>query len=135
MSQTKATTKQIAELLQTEDKVEQVKRIESLLGTVNAPSFTVTVSVSHGQIAVGLNNPLSVNITPDQMKGVLHLGVDEITRQVTAYELEQKGKPDEGPPEMTPEQVEQVNQDVEKFLEENPDKEFVSAEDHIAGLA
>jgi hypothetical protein len=86
-------TKQIAEALKTENKKEQLDRIEGLKKAAQTPSAVVTVLFARGNVQ--LNTLSTNNMTPDDVKFILQKGIDEVTTQVLKFELEKKQELDE----------------------------------------
>jgi hypothetical protein len=85
-------TKQIAELLGTENKTEQVDVVKALVKVYNAPSITVTVTLERGEVVLGVNSLLE-DLHPDAVKYVLQKGIDEVTKAVTRAEIQEKSEP------------------------------------------
>lgn len=81
MARKPSATKQIATLLDTEDKTLQVERLKQLLSMARAPVVAVTVLLSKGEVELAITSPNRLG--PEDVKRVLQLGVDHITEQVT----------------------------------------------------
>ena len=81
-------TKQIGEVLQTENKKEQLERIQGLLQDNQSPVVAVTVLFAKGQTLTNVSSPF--NVTADQVKFVLSAAIDEITPKIVRAELEQE---------------------------------------------
>ena len=94
-------TKQIGEALGTGNKVEQLERLNKLLQMVETPVVAVTVLFSKGRTQVVVASERKVS--PDDVKFILQNGVDEITRQVVEFDLEQKAMAQPPPPNPLPE--------------------------------
>lgn len=109
-----STTKQIAQLLQTDDKTQQVETIKYLLRIADVIPAAVIVFQSAAGIQVTAIAP--VDVTSPQAKALLSAGIDYLTRQEVLDEqrkVEQEtmkalaGPPDEPPaPEGEPENKE-----------------------------
>ena len=94
-----STTKQIATILDTENKVEQLERITQLVQAAQMPSAAVTVLYSRGIAKVTVIS--TQQITPEDVKFILNKGVDDVTSQIVRNELEQAQMDAmEGPPDM-----------------------------------
>ena len=89
-----STTKQIATALQTEDKVEQLKRIQGLVQSTQAPCVAVTVLFSNGTFSLSVVAD-GVMVRPDDIKYILQGGVDEVTKTVLQAQIAQQ-EPEEG---------------------------------------
>lgn len=94
-------TKQIGDALGTQDKREQLERIQGLIRTAQSPSAAVTVTVSRGEVLLSTASVLQ--LTPKQIKFILQEGIDEVTRRITLQEMEAKdAMGPAGPPDGTP---------------------------------
>lgn len=71
-------TKQIGEVLQTEDKREQLERVQNLLRVAEDVPIVVSVLAVRGQLFVSVNSP--VQVSSSQAKGVLTGAIDQLTR-------------------------------------------------------
>ena len=106
-------SKQIAEVLDTEDKREQLERVKRLAQLANVPPVSVTVLYSAAGVTLNYTSP--VQVTPADLKNILNLGVDEITAQLVRAQLEQEA----GPPDS-------MGEEVAQHLRDNPDQKFVT---------
>ncbi len=104
-----STTKQIAEALQTEDKVEQLERIQQLAKVAETPSVAVTVLFAKGGVDVSV--AAQDRVSAGDMKYILQAGVDFITRQMVQQELAQPEPPVKDP-EMTVEEEERLQETI-----------------------
>lgn len=121
-------TSQIAETLGTADKQEQLTLIRRLITTVETPKFTVVLHFDGVNPRPQMGAFGDNRITTAMVKGLLQAGLEEITRAELQAEAEEASK-EEVPP-LSPEQVDDVEGQIDEFLKENPDKKFVSAEEH-----
>lgn len=112
-------TKQIADVLGTPNKGEQLERIQQLLGQAQSPSIAVTVMFAQGRTSLSLVS--TQDVTGDDIKFVLQQGVDEVTRQQIRAQME------EDQIEASPEEEGQMQKEIDEYLKENPDEEFVPA--------
>ena len=80
-------TKQIAEVLGTEDKREQLKRIETLLQKDATPTVAVTVLFSENQTQTTVIGP---NVSADNVKYILGVAIEEITEMVVRAKIAQE---------------------------------------------
>ena len=81
-------TKQIGEALLTDDKREQLERIQGMIQGIRAPAAAVTVLFAKGQTKVTVLS--TGEITADDVKFILQKGVDEITAQIVRQQLAQE---------------------------------------------
>lgn len=121
-------TSQIAETLGTADKQEQLTLIRRLINAVETPKFTVVLHFDGVNPRPQMGAFGDNRITTAMVKGLLQAGLEEITRAELQAEAEEASK-EEVPP-LSPEQVDDVEGQIDEFLKENPDKKFVSAEEH-----
>lgn len=84
-------TKQIAEVLDTEDKREQLSRIKSLKQATQTPVVAVTVLFSLGRVRTNVISG-GGQVTADDVKYVLNLAVDDITEQALRAKLEEENR-------------------------------------------
>ena len=80
-------TKQIAEVLGTEDKREQLKRIETLLQKDASPTVAVTVLFSENQTQTTVVGP---NVSADNVKYILSTAIEEVTEMVVRAKIAQE---------------------------------------------
>jgi hypothetical protein len=87
MTRKPSVSKQIATVLDTPDKTVQLERINQLLQTVQAPNVSVTVLLSRGRVEVGVVG--DTDVSPEEIKSILRMGVDEVTKKVAEFEAQQ----------------------------------------------
>ena len=77
-----------------------MERIDNLKSVAYTPSVAVTVLYARGKVKV--TAVTTDRITPEDVKFVLNLGVDEVTAQLVLQRLQQGGaeEPPEGLPEL-----------------------------------
>jgi hypothetical protein len=90
-------TKQISEALGTTDKREQLKFIQELKAEIGKPIAAVTVLVEGGVVSIALNSRFQ--LSPDNVKQILHMGVDEVTKTMVKMEEQQVVEAMGGPTE------------------------------------
>ena len=90
-----STTKLIAEELGTDNKLEQLKRVKDLKQMAQVPSVAVTVLYARG--SVQLSVAATEQVSPDNLKYILQLGVDEITSQLVRSAIAKESGQNEGP--------------------------------------
>jgi hypothetical protein len=91
MTRKPSVSKQIATVLDTPDKTVQLERINQLLQTVQAPNVSVTVLLSKGRVEVGVVG--DTDVSPEGIKNILRMGVDEVTKKVAEFEAQQQPDP------------------------------------------
>lgn len=112
-------TKQIAEALETDDKREQLERINGLKRLAQSPPVAVIVMLTPAGVRV---NALSdVNITVDDAKFVLQKGVDYLTEEAVKAKLQQTEEPPDADPA-------EIREQLQKYADENPDKQVFDGE-------
>ena len=79
-------TKQISEVLGTDDKREQLGRIEGLVQKEGAPVAAITVLFAAGEVDIAVSSKFRLGAS--DVKGILALAIDNITEQVVRAELE-----------------------------------------------
>jgi ATP-dependent 26S proteasome regulatory subunit len=89
MSKKPSVTKQIADVLGTSNKVEQLEIVKQLVVTAQTPGASITVTLDRGECLVGVNS--LAQISPEEMKYVLQRGIDEITKAVLKAEQQSQG--------------------------------------------
>ena len=90
-------TKQIAEVLGTEDKREQLKMVQDMVRQGGVPTVAVTVLFSEGEVEIALAG--DTRLSAGNIKGILSLAIDDITAQVVRAELAQEAEAGIGLPE------------------------------------
>lgn len=83
-------TKQIGEVLGTEDKREQLDRIQRAVDRAQSPAVAITVLYFDGTIELSVAG--TANITGDQMKMVLSQAQDRITEAQVKASIEAREK-------------------------------------------
>ena len=78
-------TKQIGEVLGTDDKHEQLARIQELIGKSNAPVAAVTV-LFDGDISISV--AADGRLGAGDVKSILMMAIEDITKQVVRAEME-----------------------------------------------
>ena len=79
-------TKQIGEVLGTEDKREQLERIEKLSQASSVPPIAITVLYSTAGVTLNYVSPVTVG--PADLKAILNMAVDEITKAVLQKDIQ-----------------------------------------------
>jgi hypothetical protein len=79
--------------LGTEDKREQLAKIENLLQGANDPTVAITVLFSKGRVTLGLTG--EPNVSGDNIKYILSMAIDEVTEQMVRARMAQEEIPEE----------------------------------------
>lgn len=100
MGRKPSVSKQIAEVLKTDNKHLQLERVENLVRLAATPSVAVTALYAAGRVQVSV---VGGQVSADDVKFVLQKAIDDITEQTVMAKLaEDMGAQGDGPIEDIP---------------------------------